>query len=86
MIGRIMNDVKSIAIDFNTEVDHQGMKLEYINNDLETAQTNVVKAGEQIDEANERHKKSGKCLIWIAVIIVLCLIGLLAILFGTGII
>ena len=48
-IGRIMNDIKSIAIDFNTEIDHQGMKLEYVNNDLETAQTNVVKAGEQID-------------------------------------
>ena len=56
-----------------------------MNRDLEHAETNVVKAGEQIDEANERHKKSGKCLIWIAVIIVLCLIGLLAILFGTNI-
>jgi len=57
-----------------------------MNENLETAATNVGKAGEQIDEANKRHKQSGKCLIWIAVVIVLCLIGLIAILFGTNII
>lgn len=81
-----MNDIRNIAIDFNVEVDSQGLKLDHVNTNLENAAVNVTKAGEQIDEANRRHKQSGRCLIWVAVIIVLALIGLIAILFGTGII
>ncbi len=42
----MMNEIKNMGVDFNQELDHQGMKLEYINRDLEVAETNVVKAGE----------------------------------------
>ncbi len=47
---------------------------------------NTRAADEQIRQASDRHRRSGKCLIWIAIIIVLCLGGLLGILFGTGVI
>lgn len=47
-----MNDIKSIAVDFNVEVDSQGYKLEGLNQNLDSAVTNVAKAGEQIEEAN----------------------------------
>lgn len=51
-ISIIMNDIKDIATDFNVELDGQGYKLDHMNQNLETAASNVVKAGEQIDEAN----------------------------------
>ena len=47
---------------------------------------NTREADNQIRQANDRHRRSGKCLIWVAIIIVLCLGGLLGILFGTNII
>ena len=81
-----MSDIKEIGLDFNLEVDAQGEKLENMNQNLDIANKNTGLADEQLQQANQRHRASGRCLIWVAVIIILCLAGLLGILFGTHII
>ena len=81
-----MSDLRDMGQDFVQDVEAQGESLESVNNQMELVHTNTRAAQEQVRQANERHQRSGKCLIWIAIIIVLCLGGLLGILFGTGVI
>lgn len=85
-IAGIMKDIKEIGQDFNTEVEVQGEKLEHMNSELEQADNNAAGAHKEMVQANDRHRRSGKCLLVLALIIVLALAGLLAILFGTKII
>jgi len=80
-----MNDIKEIGKEFNTEVDVQGEKLEHMNSDLEQARENAEGAHREMTQANDRHRRSGKCLLVMALIIILALAGLLGILFGTKI-
>jgi t-SNARE complex subunit (syntaxin) len=82
-IGRIMSDIKDIGVDFVQEVDVQHGKLEDMNDNLEVSKDNTLAAGKEIDQANSRHRRSGKCLIIFAVVIVCILAALLGILFGT---
>jgi t-SNARE complex subunit (syntaxin) len=53
-----------------------------MNDNLDVANLNVIEAGKEIETANKRHRRSGKCLIIIAIVIVCVLAALLGILFG----
>jgi t-SNARE complex subunit (syntaxin) len=70
-ISNIMNSVKDIATDFNIEVDLQGTKLEDIDNNMDNVHLNTKEATKQLNEANDRSKKNGRCLMVAAVVIVL---------------
>jgi t-SNARE complex subunit (syntaxin) len=70
-IANIMNSVKDIATDFNIEIDLQGTKLEDIDNNMDNVHLNTKEATQQLNEANERSKKNGRCLMIAAVVIVL---------------
>jgi t-SNARE complex subunit (syntaxin) len=70
-IANIMNSVKDIATDFNIEVDLQGTKLEDIDNNMDNVHLNTKEATKQLNEANDRSKKNGRCLMIAAVVIVL---------------
>lgn len=82
-ISKIMSDIKTIAVDFNIEVDAQGTKLEDLDKNMGNVALNTKEATKQLTQASERSKKNGRCLMIIALVIVLCLIILFAILFGT---
>ena len=70
-IANIMNSVKDIATDFNIEVDLQGTKLEDIDNNMDNVHLNTKEATQQLNEANDRSKKNGRCLMIAAIVIVL---------------
>lgn len=82
-INSIMLGIREIAVDFNTELDTQGSKLEDLNGNMESVALNTKAATKELREANEKSRKNGRCLIIIAVVIVLWLIVLFVILFAT---
>mgnify|MGYP000920274204 CR=1 FL=1 len=80
-----MEEIKEDATKFNVELDLQGEKIDNVNEDLKEADTNVAKGNEEITKANTLHKSSGKCLLWVALGILLMIGVLIAILFGTSV-
>lgn len=70
-INSIMNGIREIAVDFNTELDSQGSKLEDLNGNMESVALNTKAATKELKEANEKSRKNGKCLMIIAVVIIL---------------
>lgn len=70
-INSIMLGIREIAVDFNTELDTQGSKLEDLNGNMESVALNTKAATKELREANEKSRKNGRCLIIIAVVIVL---------------
>ena len=75
-IESIMQNINAIAKDINVEVQAQGEKLERLDQHMRTAADNVVGAKGELTEASAYQKKSGKCLLYliIAMVIVLGLI------------
>ena len=104
-INKIMNNIRDIAVDFNTEVQSQGVKLgkhqiriaqilifsfssltEELNHNMDDAKLNTKKANDQLRTADNRHRRSGKMLCCIALIILVVCAIIIGILFGTNII
>jgi len=81
-----MNDIREIGKDFNVEATVQGEKLQNMNSELEDAKDNTVAAHKEMEQANDRHRRSGKCLLILALVIICGLGALVGILFGTKII
>ena len=59
-ISKIMGDIKSIALDFNVEVEAQGSKLEDLDHNMGNVALNTKEATKQLNQANERSKKKRK--------------------------
>lgn len=67
-IGRIMGDLKEITSDFVLEVDAQGSKLEDLESNMGTVASNTGEATKQINQANERSRSNGRCMLIIVII------------------
>mmetsp|Transcript_17753 Transcript_17753/g.20518 ORF Transcript_17753/g.20518 Transcript_17753/m.20518 type:complete len:194 (-) Transcript_17753:48-629(-) len=83
-ISKIMSDIKAITGDFNIEVDLQGSKLEDLDSNMSEVALNTKEATKQLKQADKRSRSNGRCLLIIAIVIVLCIAILFAILFGTN--
>lgn len=77
-----MHDLKDISEDFLVEVEEQGEKIDEMNDNLEMGLANAVEATKELQKADKTHRRTGKCLIVVAVVIVLILGALVAVLFG----
>jgi len=83
-ISSIMSGIKDIATDFNIELDAQGSKLEDLESNMENVADNTKGATKELNEANQRSRRNGKCLLIMAGVIILLVVMLFIILFGTN--
>ena len=64
-VEKLMSDINSIAKQINTNVHDQRHDLVQIDQNTTSALHNAKGAQEQITQAQEHQKKSGKCMYWI---------------------
>lgn len=82
-IESIMQNINAIAKDINIEVHQQGEKLVRLEQHMVTAANNVEAAKEELVQADQHSKKTGKCLIYLVIGSVIIIGIILAIVFGT---
>jgi t-SNARE complex subunit (syntaxin) len=68
-----MQNINAIAKDINVEVQNQGEKLVRLDQHMNNAASNVEAAKEELTQAKEHQKNTGKCLIYL---IICCLIAI----------
>jgi len=79
-IESIMMNINAIAKDINVEVQEQGEKLVRLDQHMRSAAANVEGAKDELIQADQHAKKSGRCLIYliiacvIIITIILCII------------
>lgn len=83
-IANIMRDIKIINTDLVLEIDSQGSKLQDLENNMTNVAENTKEATKQLTQANERSKKNGRCMLIIAITIIVCLVLFFVVLFSTG--
>lgn len=81
-IESIMQNINAIAKDINVEVQVQGEKLGRLDQHMVTAANNVEAAKEELKQANEHSKKSGKCLWYLVIGSAIAIAIILAIVFS----
>ena len=72
-IATIMSDINSIAKDIAVETATQGEKLQKLDENMATADSNAEEALNQLKQASVQQKKSGKCITFLLGIIFICL-------------
>ena len=84
-ISKIMGDVREIAKDFLLEVNTQGDKIVDVERKMENVYHNTTAANKELKQASKRSRKNGWCLLIVAIVILACVGGLIAVLFGTNV-
>lgn len=63
-----------IAKDIAVETSKQGEKLESLDHNMADADRNASSALNELKEAHVHQKKSGKCMVFLISVIIMCLL------------